>query len=183
MKELTDDIFYEYIKKYDKCLLDYVILSADEEYKGEISHKEAVITGIYAFNHRKRVGNRLNPPEFYVDESKMSCKKCSAENFFEVSTVKEYNNGMCVAEPCYWTYRDAFLYYTPYKVPYTAKDFQKVNHVLFPACYRKDLEIYIWNDDFSNYFDDGNDCLGTAMWSVYDRNMMRFIIIGSSIID
>lgn len=177
MKELTDDIFYEYIKKYDKCLLDYVILSADEEYKGEISHKEAVITGIYAFNHRKRVGNRLNPPEFYVDESKMSCKKCSTENFFEVSPKRMAYD--------YWTYSDVFLNFDciPYPVPYTEEDFQKVNHVLFPECYRKDLEIYLWNDDFSNYFDDGNDCLGTAMWSIYDRHMMRFIIIGSSIID
>lgn len=183
MKEITEDIFYEYIKKYDKLLLDYAVISADDEYNSEISHKEAVITAISAFNQRKRVGNRFNPPEFYVNESKMSCKKCSTENFFTVNPVEKYGNCMFVEESCYWNYSDAFLYYTPYRVPYTEKDFQKVNYVLFPECYRKDLEIYIWNDNFSNYFDDGNDCMGAVMWSVYDKHMKRFIIIGSSMTD
>ncbi|MDE6781854.1 MAG: hypothetical protein K2J40_10400 [Ruminococcus sp.] len=177
MKELTDDIFYKYIEKYDKCLLDYVILSADEDYKGEVSHKEAVITAVSALNSRKRVGNMINPPEFYVDESKMRCEKCDTENFFIISPKRMVYHD--------WTYSDVFLNSDcmPYSVPYTAEDFRKVNHLLFPACYRKDLEIYSWNDGFSNYFDYGNDCLGAIMWSIYDRHMMRFVIIGSSITD
>ena len=177
MREMTEDVFYDYIKKYDKLLLDYVILSADDEYCGEISHKKAVATAILALNSRRRVGNMFNPPDFYVDETKMSCEKCDTENFFTVSPKRMVYD--------YWTYSDVFLNSDcmPYSVPYTEENFHKVNRVLFPACYRKDLEIDRWNDSFSNYFDYGNDCLGTAMWSVYDKHMMRFIIIGSSIID
>ncbi|MDE6034597.1 MAG: hypothetical protein K2G36_01625, partial [Ruminococcus sp.] len=89
MYELKDDIFYEYVKKYDKkLLLDYVILSADD---GEISHKKAVIEAIAVLNTRKRVGNRLYYKKslaFYVDESKMTCQKCSNENFFEITPEK-----------------------------------------------------------------------------------------------
>lgn len=177
MHELTDDIFYEYIKKYDILLLDYVLLSADDEYSGENSHKKAVATAILALNSRKRVGNMFNPPDFYVDETKMCCEKCDTENFFKISPKRKVYD--------YWTYSDVFLSFdcNPYPVPYTEEDYNKVNYVLFPECYRKDLEIYRWNDSFSNYFDYGNDCLGTAMWSIYDRHMNRFIIIGSSITD
>lgn len=182
MYELTEDIFYEYIKKYDKLWLDYVLLSADD---GEISHKKAVINAISVINSRERIGNQYykKSPEFYVDENKMICRKCSTENFFTVDTVKKYGNCMCVEESCYWTYRDAFLYYTPYPVPYTEKDFQKVNYVLFPECYRKDLEIYQWNDEFSDYFNDGKEGFGATMWSIYDKNMCRFVIIGTSMTD
>lgn len=176
MYEMKDDIFYEYIKKYD-ILLDYVILSADDD---EISHKKAVIEAISVLNTRKRVGNQLyykKSPEFYVDESKMTCQKCDNENFFKITPEKIY--GYTAEEIGYC---DAFLYCIPYRTC-TEKDFEKINHVLFPACYRKDLEIYRWNNDFSDYFDDGLDCFGAEMWSIYDKNMCRFVIIGASVID
>ncbi|MBD5159994.1 MAG: hypothetical protein HDT23_07130 [Ruminococcus sp.] len=177
MYEMKDDIFYEYIKKYDKLSLDYVILSADDD---EISHKKAVIKAISVLNTRKRVGNCYyykKSPEFYVDESKMTCQKCSNENFFEITPEKIY--GYTAEEICYC---DAVLYFIPRRT-FTEKDFEKINHVLFPACYRKDLEIYRWNDEFSDYFNDGKEGCGAAMWSIYDKNMYRFVIIGTSVTD
>lgn len=175
MHELTDDIFYEYIKKYDKLLLDYVLLSAEN---GEISHKKAVINAISVINSRERIGNCYykKSPEFYVDENKMICRKCSNENFFEITPEKSgyYDDEI--------SYCDAFLYRIPYRI-YSGKEFEKINYVLFPECYRKDLEIYQWNNDFSDYFNDGKECFGAAMWSIYDKNMCRFVIIGASVID
>ena len=44
----------------------------------------------------------------------------------------------------------------PYGIPYSKEDFRKINDLLFPIPFRKDLEIFSWNDDFSNYFDDGD---------------------------
>ncbi|MCM1314479.1 MAG: hypothetical protein NC040_05750 [Muribaculaceae bacterium] len=176
MYELTDDIFYEYIKKYDELSLDYVILSDDGEYYGETSHKKAVINAISVINSRKRIGNQYykKSPEFYVDENKMICRKCSNENFFEITPKKIGYTEI--------SYCDAFLYCTPYRI-YSGKEFEKINHVLFPEYFRKNLEIYQWNDDFSDYFNDGKECFGAAMWSIYDKNMCRFIIIGTSVTD
>ena len=45
------------------------------------------------------------------------------------------------------------------------------------------LEILSWNDDWSNYFDDGKEWWGTACWSVYDRRADTFTVIGASLSD
>ena len=71
----------------------------------------------------------------------------------------------------------------PYPTTYSKEDFYKINDLLFPIQFRNELEIYIWNDEFSNYFDDGKDWWGTALWSVYDKQMNRFVIIGASLSD
>lgn len=43
MREMKKDSFYKILsEKYDELLLDYVLLSCDEEYHGEESHKKAV---------------------------------------------------------------------------------------------------------------------------------------------
>lgn len=173
MKELIDDITYKMLKnKYDELLLDYVILEANEEYKGELSHKQAVIEALAVLNSRIRVGNSLNHPRFFVDEDKMICTKCNIEDFFsENDKLSEYMS--------YWS---AFSK-PPYDIPYDKDDFRKINYSLFPITFRNDLEIYTWNDDFSNYFDDGKEWWGTALWSVYDKYMNRFVIIGASLTD
>lgn len=43
-----------------------------------------------------------------------------------------------------------------------------------------DTEVYRWNDDFSNYFDDGKEWWGTGLWSAYDKTTGVFVIIGAS---
>ena len=84
--------------------------------------------------------------------------------------------------PDYMTYWWAFME-PPYGVPYSKKDFHKINNILFPVQFRNELDILSWNDDFSNYFDEGKEWWGTAMWSVYDKWMRRFVIIGASLTD
>lgn len=186
MKELMNDVIYKILEeKYDELLLDYVLLEADKEYQGELSHKEAVIETFAILNLRIRVGNSLKHPQFFVEEDKMHCIPCKAEDFFY-----EDNNGWKISSentrfqetPNRMNYWLAFSE-PPYGVPYTKEDFRKINHVLFPLSFRKDLEIYSWNDAFSNYFDDGKEWWGTALWSIYDKWMNRFVMIGASLTD
>lgn len=185
MRELKEDSFYKILsEKYDELLLDYVLLSCDEEYHWEESHKKAVMEAIAVFNTRVRVGNSLKHPHFYVDEEKMCCKEYSVEDFFcdGNSSWKISGNTRVRITPDHMTYWWAF-FEPPYGVPYSKEDFHKINHTLFPVQFRNDLEIYSWNDDFSNYFDDGKEWWGTAMWSIYDKWMNRFVIIGASLTD
>ena len=92
MKELKDDIVYKILEeKYDELLLDYILLAADGEYKGEESHKEAVIEAIACMRGRTRVGNRYDFDPFTVEEDQMKCNKIDTGEFFF-----EGNNGWVV---------------------------------------------------------------------------------------
>lgn len=92
MKELVDDIAYQKLEeKYSELLLDYVLLAADEEYKGEESHKEAVIEAIICMRSRTRVGNRYDFDAFTVEEQKMKCKRIDVDAFF----MREIMAGFC----------------------------------------------------------------------------------------
>lgn len=63
----------------------------------------------------------------------------------------------CFGVPQPIPYWYAFLE-PPYGVPYLTSDFIKFNDVLFP--FKDETEVYRWNDDFSNYFDDGKEWWG-----------------------
>lgn len=161
-----------------------MLLSFDEEYCGMQSHKRAVIEAISILNSRVRVGNSLKHPHFSVDEDKMRCAVYDIEQFFcdGNSSWKIDGNTRVRVSPSHMTYWWAF-FEPPYGVPYSKEDFHKLNHLLFPSQFRNDLEIFSWNDDFSNYFDDGKEWWGTALWSIYDKWMSRFVIIGASLTD
>lgn len=181
MNELISDAFYAALaKKYDELLLDYVILYFDEKYCGIESHKAAVVEAISILNTRVRVGNNLKHSKFYVNENKMYGVKYNREDFFN-DADSSWENGLR-EKTSNMTYWQAFSE-PPYGIPYSKEDFRKINHLLFPIQFRNDLEIYCWNDDFSNYFDDGKEWWGTALWSIYDEWMNRFVIIGASLTD
>ena len=188
LKELTDDKFYQKLNtKYSKCLLDYVLLEFVEEYQGEVSHKQAILEAFQILNSRVRVGNSLKHPVFWIEENKMKSIPCSVEDF--LCLPKDEPQGCAENEVCktpesphvlpYWF---AFLE-PPYPNGYTKEDFLKLNHLLFPEAFQKDLEIFQWDDAFSNYFDDGKEWWGTGFWSIYDKWMNRFVIIGASLSD
>ncbi len=178
MKELIQDNIYAIlINEYSELLLDYVLFSfSNDEYCGQKSHKKAVIEAISVFNTRGRVGNHLNHSYFYIDENKMCCMKYNIEDFFYDNDTWGNSNFS------YMTYWRAFSE-PPYNIPYSKQDFRKINSLLFPIQFRNDLEIYCWNDEFSNYFDDGKDWWGTTLWSVYGKWTKRFVIVGASLSD
>ncbi len=78
-------------------------------------------------------------------------------------------------------YRDAFLN-PPHKNYYTDKDFMNFNRELFPKGI-DDLEVFKWNTDWSDYFDDGHEWWGTLCLTIYDKSLGRFIIIMASATD
>ncbi len=184
MKELVDDPVYEVLKSYNNLLLDYIVLGFNNIYQGEQSHKEAVIEAITTFGFREQVGNYYSPGPFSMDKAKMKCRKITVDEFFF-----EKSNGYSLPSeeidkkdiPDKMNYYLAF-FDPPYGTDYTIQDFRKINQLLFPVS-QEDLEIYEWNDEFSDYFDDGKDWWGTALWSIYDKTLKRFVIIGASLSD
>lgn len=185
MKEIKDDIAYKILEEiYSELLLDYILLAADKKYKGEESHKEAVIEAIVCMGSRTRVGNRYDFDSFTIEKDKMKCKRMNVHEFFF-----EGNNGWILPpeDVGIKPFADKMNYWyaffqPPYPIPYTIENFREINRLLFSNSW-EDLEIYSWNDDFSDYFDDGKDWWGTAMWSVYDKNRERFVVIGASLTD
>lgn len=169
MEEITNKTVLKILENdYDKCQLDYAIFSNDDEYEGKISHKKAVISFFDVIGKRYRVGNRLNHGSFSLEEDKMKCKRYSINKFFSTKSSK-------FGDFSYWY---AF-HEPPYRTPYTEDDFKRINNMLFTDS----IEIYLWNNDFSDYFDDGKEWWGTALWSIYDSKKNRFVVIGASLTD
>ena len=185
MHELTDEPVYAILEKeYDELLLDYAVLACDEVYRGEQTHRQAVKTAIALFGKRDRVGNCYEPEEFSFDEEKLSGVTVDAESFFDEPDDKWItlpNGARCREIPSDMSYWYAF-FEPPYGVPYTKADYARINAALFPMG-TDELEIYRWNDEFSDYFLDGREWWGTAFWSIYDRHTNRFVMIGASLTD
>ena len=185
MTEMKNDPFYEMISNnYVDLCVDYVILSYGGKYNGEITHKAAVIEMINILNKRQ-AEKYPHCDTLYVEEDIMQCRKTDIDLFFsEYEEEWEELSPQCKCkeipkEISYWyAFSDP-----PYGNDYNLDDFHKINNILFPAQFRNDLEIYRWNDDFSNYFDAGKEWWGTGLWSIYDKWMHRFVIIGASTTD
>jgi len=180
MLELKEHKIYEMLNKtYRKIPLDYVILLPDE-YNGVETHKKAVIEAFHIFNTRTIVGNKYNF-KATIEPGKMSASLCSIEELLQLPEDDYYdsrpegNRWFGIPQPIPYWY--AFLE-PPYGVPYLTSDFIKFNDVLFP--FKENTEVYRWNDDFSNYFDDGKEWWGTGLWSAYDKTTGIIVIIGAS---
>lgn len=181
MVELKEHKVYKMLDStYEGIGPNYVILLSEEEYKGIETHKKAVIEAFNIFNTRTIVGNNYNF-KVTIEPEKMSASLCSIEELLQLPKDDYYNSRpkgnrcFCIPQPTPYWY--AFLE-PPYGVPYLTSDFIKFNDVLFP--FKKDVEVYRWNDDFSNYFDDGKEWWGTGLWSAYDKTTRVFVIIGAS---
>ena len=176
MQELLNDDFYRLIKHYIDTVIDYHIIKDDDVYQEIESHKKAV----------KFV---LDKDGYNYDINKALLKEMSKEELFNTQNKEDF------------TYYYAFTN-TPYGKPdriivensdknsnddvykkiYNEEDFNIVNNVLFPNGL-DDLIIYKWSNDWSEYFDDGNEWWGSACWSIYDKSMDRFIIIMVTVTD
>ena len=152
------DSFYTLIAEYPDLVVDYCIVE-EKNYCGYESHRKALKTayddscGDWSGNPTQAVG-----------------KSITAEEMFS----SEYKDGKL-------NYRKAFLY-PPHENSYTGKDFARVNSALFPNG-TDELEVYEWNTDWSEYFDEGNEWWGTLCLTVYDRSLYRFVVITASATD
>ena len=197
MTELTSHPVYRLLEtNYDECLLDFVVLQSDGPYKGEPTHKQAVLEAFALLNSRRRIANHVTEYGFqvWVEPEKMEAHPITWEELTWLPesfprTQKERRQqeqelrrqGKRYSER--WDMMSlgyAFLR-PPYGLGVWGEDFDKLCQVLFPN--RDSLEILSWNDTWSNYFDDGNEWWGTACWSAYDQKTGIFVVIGASLSD
>ena len=153
-----DDPFYQLLAEYPDLVLDYSIVK-DEEYSGYESHRKALKTAF----------GRLDG-DWDGDPDKANGKLISARKTFSSHDQRGK-----------LSYRKAFLC-PPYDNGYTDKDFERVNEALFPNG-TEGLEVYEWNTDWSDYFDDGHEWWGTLCLTVYDKTLDRFAVIMASATD
>jgi len=53
-------------------------------------------------------------------------------------------------------------------------------YLLFSQFNEEDFIIYSWSDDWSNFFDAGQDWWGTFYWTVYNKKNNTIIVLGAS---
>ncbi|MBO4312275.1 MAG: hypothetical protein J5828_04690 [Desulfovibrionaceae bacterium] len=201
MRELIDDPFYETIRNYDRCIIDYCLIKDDTPHQGKRSHKEAVLFAMLKVIERD-IDTELKaeikycrkiedePFPWYLDIGKAQAHQINASTLLHIPEILRTNRVGQRFYDCglpdslkgeqipYWY---AF-WETPHTSGYGPDEFRIVNSVLFPEGTDK-LEIYEWSTDWSNYFDDGHEWWGTACWSVYDKRMDRYIVIMASTTD
>ena len=164
--EKDNDLFYSVYAKYNASVLDYCIIESNVPHLGEGSHKNAVVFAMGKFS------KKLNDEYDLVSScnaNKLHSSIISVDEFFSVKTSNSQS------------YCNLFLN-PPYGSNYTIKDFNKINAILFPDG-KHHLEIRKWNDDWSNYFDDGREWWGTMCVSIYDSKMKRYVVICASATD
>ena len=165
-KELLNDPFYEEYKKYNRCVLDYFIIESN------LSHKDVLL---YTMNKLKYKDSYIT-----IDKNKMNYKEINSTEFFKLpeNYEKEKNNLYKGYKRPYW-----YLFLNPpHTTKYNIDDFIKINNILFPKG-KNNLEIYDWNVDWSNYFEDGLEWWGAAAISIYDKELNRYVIIFASATD
>ena len=159
-----DDPFYELIARYPDSVVDYCIVSSEDD-TGRNAHWMALVWAC-----RKLFIDEDGETLWNFDVSKADAKKISADELFS----REKKKGEL-------TYRTAFLD-PPHKNRYTGADFEKVNAALFPRG-TDGIEVYKWTTDWSDYFDDGHEWWGTLCLTVYDKALDRFAVIMASATD
>ena len=110
--------------------------------------------------------------EITFDLEKMKATRMDAIEFLDSSYESTINN----QQYCY-----LFLN-PPHGSHYSVKDFETINHLLFPKGFYH-LEVFDWSSDWSNYFQDGLEWWGAKCFSIYDKDMNRFVVIGASATD
>ena len=175
MVEITNHIAYELLNtKFKRVFLDYVILSIDCDYKGMVTHKDAVIAAFRILHDRHDYSISIEP-------DKMAAVKDDIDEFLKPPADEYYdskpkgNRGFNIPDPL--TYWFAFLE-PPQGNSYLKSDFIQFNDLLFPN--KSDVEVYRWNDGFSDYFDEAKEFWGTGLWSAYDRKTGIMVVIGAS---
>jgi hypothetical protein len=183
MYELKNDRFYAISEEYSDCCIDYCLLADDKEYEGEKSHRKAIEFALKIFDS--------DEPEWHYDIQKAAAREITADELLKTpskpwkysekqtdgSIVTAFDDTVKGEGLPYWY---AFLE-PPCQNGYTAEDFKRINSVLFPD--KKSLTVFEWSTDWSDYFDEGHEWWGAACWSVYDKNLNRYVVIMASATD
>lgn len=205
MRELVNDPFYEQIKAYKRCVIDYCLIEDDIPHQGYRSHKDAILFAMCKvieryieyqlkaeinFNRDKIEDVDEEPFPWSMDIGKAKAERINSVSFLCAPSIIEKDssgrsqyhcelqNAMRREQKPYWY----TFWETPNKTGYGKDDFDKINHILFPNG-DESIEVYEWTTDWSNYFDAGHEWWGAACWSVYDRSLNRYVVIMASTTD
>lgn len=190
MRELINDPFYEVIKNYDRCVIDYCLVEDDAPYQGLKSHRDALEFAIL----------REMPFSWEYDIDAAKAEAVDTQQFLQFPTMpwKDNRFGTTLLHadfegggviPYWYAFLEPPHGTGPVIVngetirnEYGAEDFEIVNHNLFPLG-TEQLEVLAWTTDWSNYFDAGHEWWGASCWSIYDGLMKRFVVIMASSTD
>ena len=204
MKRIENDTFYEYIKQYDQNSeyhlvgeVDYHLLSDEKPYEGVRSHKEALRTVFEQLGKEsveeierarsmfgKEAADRMRPLTYDIEKAEPSPLD-PQEFLYCPNIIKTDYNGNAHYDADWKPDDENFGTTVPYWYALMEpvhgrrnrpEDFRKVNEVLFPEGTDK-LDIYEWTTDWSDLFDAGHEWYGSCCWSVYDKNMDRYVIM------
>ena len=160
---IEDDPFYNVLEQYPDSMVDFCLVKSDLPYDGVNSHWAALLRGAQRIiTEDGELSFRAGP---------IRAKRIPPEALF--APAVKIGDGL--------NYRTAFLR-PPYPVGYTDDDFDRLNGALFPQG-QKDLDVYQWTTDWSDYFDDGREWWGTLCLTVYDKAMDRYAVILASATD
>ena len=181
MVEATEHSVYALLKsKYERVALDYVILKTDQEYEGMETHRNAILDAFHILSKRLPCYDH----GIDIETDKMFAAISSIDELLGLPDDKYYdrrlkrNRSFHIPVPLpYWF---AFLE-PPHSTPYLKSDFVEFNDILFPN--KADTEVYRWNDEFSNYFQDGKEWWGTGLWTAFDKKTRLMVVIGASLTD
>ena len=202
IQEISDEEFDELIQRYDPEGIDYYILTTDKEYRRLSSHREAVEYAMKLACDRviedvKKAEEKLNKlfPELHkplqYNIAKASAGMIDPKAFLYVPKLlskDKLNNTIYDCDFKNDNHGGPIPYWYSFLEPphraghYLPSDFETVNRALFPKGFDH-LEVYEWSTDWSDYFDDGHEWWGANCWSVYDKEMKRFVVLFASATD
>ena len=123
MRELINDPFYEKIKAYNRCIIDYCLMESDTPHQGYHSHLDAILFALDKFNERYTDDE---PFLWSADIEKAEAKCIDSAAFLHIPDDYKSQSAVFGGKLPYWY---AFLK-TPHRNGYGKDDFLKINDIL-----------------------------------------------------
>lgn len=202
IKFLEEDIEYIDELSYTESVgLNYIFMKKEDTHTNPYeNHKEIAIAGMLRIKKLicetilRNIADSDDPddikeiemiknghwPFFMVEinEEKMLSEKITCSTFWEEKSYykKQRPDGR---EYGLWSgYKEA--YFNPIHGSTRQEVFNIINSKYLSPFNDENLEIYSWNDDWSNYFDSGKEYWGTFYWTIYNKEKGIYIVIGGS---
>ncbi|HFC9327694.1 TPA: hypothetical protein QFP73_001854 [Enterococcus faecium] len=137
--------------------------------EGLIVSKKIYAQKLYEFREEKiiytdiRFFDKMKKYPIYVNKEMMKAKRITPESFWADDGI----------------YRTSFLEATQ-GAEGTEEEFNQLNDRLFPD--KDHLYIYLWNNEFTNYYNEGRYWDGAYVWSVYDEKRKRFTVFDARLV-
>ena len=196
--ELLEKESIDFYLERDWTVLRYAFFK-EEEYDGLTSHQEAVLEFLNYSNRlcvarSWRISERLLVVSKKIYAQKLYEFREEKVNYTDIrffDKMKEYpiyvNKEMMKAKritpESFWAedgiYRASFLD-APQGAAGTEEEFNQLNDRLFPD--KDHLHIYLWNNEFTNYYNNGRYWNGAYVWSVYDEKRKRFTVFDARLV-